>query len=166
LSDEKFEALVKNAKDRAAQLLFETWNCGYSPFKALAEALGLEANEELIGASIAFAGGISGNGHICGALWAAVAAVGAYARKRMVKEGRAPKEAKGFEFIQANNEIHELASKVYSEFVKMFGSPNCKDLNPKFDLVSPEQQRLCRALVRKGVEIALRVLKERYPDLH
>ena len=162
MNDKDFEEALKRAKDRAAELLAKTWNCGYSPFMALAETLGLEVNEELIGASIAFAGGISGSGHICGALWAAVAAVGGYARKRMVQEGRAPKKAEGFEFIQANNEIHELASKVYNEFVKMFGSPNCKDLNPKFDLVSPEQQRLCRALVRKGVEIALKVLKERY----
>lgn len=162
MSEEAFEQAVKKTKDRAAQLLLETWNCGYSPFMALAEALGLDMNEEFIGASIAFAGGISGSGHICGALWAAVAAVGGYARKRMVEGGRVPKEAKGFDFIQANNEIGELASKVYREFVTMFGSPNCKDLNPKFDLTSPKQQRLCRALVRKGTEIALRALKERY----
>ncbi len=162
MSEEEFESLVKRTKDRAAELLAETWNCGYSPFMALAEALGLEINEEVIGMSIAFAGGISGSGHICGALWAAVAAVGAFSRKIMKREGRAPKESKGPEFIQANNEIHELASKVYREFVKMFGSANCKELNPNFDLVSPEQQRLCRALVRKGTEIALRVLRERY----
>jgi len=160
-ADRAFEEALRRAKDRAAQLLAETWNCGYSPFMALAEALGLEASEEMIGASIAFAGGISGNRHICGALWAAVAAVGAYARKRMASEGRVPRGG-GPGFIQANSEIHDLASRVYKEFVSMFGSPNCGDLNPRFDLVSPEQQRMCRALVRKGVEIALRVLRDKY----
>ncbi len=157
------EELIARAKDRAAQLLAETWNCGYSPLTALAEALNLELTDELIGAAIAFAGGVSGSGYICGALWAAVAAVGAYARKRMVREGRLPK-ASGPEFIQANSEIHELASKVYKRFIEMFDSPNCKDLNPRFDLTSAEQQRKCRALVRKGVEIAIRVLHEKYGD--
>jgi C_GCAxxG_C_C family probable redox protein len=159
--EEEFEDAVRRAKDRAAQLLAETWNCGYSPLVALAEALGLNLTEELVGASIAFAGGISGSGHVCGALWAAVAAVGAYARRRMAEEGRLPK-ARGPGFIRANSEIHELASRVYREFVRIFGSPNCGELNPRFDLVSPEQQRLCRALVRKAVEIALRVLRDRY----
>ena len=160
---EKVEELIARTKDRAAQLLAETWNCGYSPLVALAEALGLELSDELVGASIAFAGGISGSGHICGALWAAVTAVGAYARKRMARESRLT-DARGLEFIQANSEIHELASRVYRRFVEMFGSPNCRDLNPRFDLTSPEQQRKCRALVRKGVEIAIRTLYEKYGD--
>jgi len=161
---EGFEEALRRVKDRASQLLAETWNCGYSPYRALAEALDLERGPEAEGAAIAFAGGVSGNGYICGALWAAIAAVGAYARKRMAAEGRAPGPGSGPQFIQANSEIHELASEVYRRFLEMFGSPNCRDLNPKFDLVSPEQQRKCRAIVRKSVEIALRVLRERYGD--
>ncbi len=159
-----FEEFVARVKDRASGLLAETWNCGYSPLVALYEALGLELTEEAKGAAIAFAGGISGNGHICGGLWAAVNAVGAYARKRQALEGRLPGDSGGYEFIEANREIHDLASRVYRGFVELFGSPNCRDLNPHFDLVGAEQQRKCRAIVRKSAEIALTVLRERYGD--
>lgn len=161
MSGEDFETFVRETKDRASSLLAKTWNCAYSPFKALTEALKLDVNDEVYGSAIAFAGGISGNGHICGGLWAAVAAVGAYARKRMREEGRLPRE-EGPSFIEANREIHDLASRVYREFIRLWGSPNCSDLNPRFDLVSSEQQRKCRAIVRKSVEITLKVLAEKY----
>ncbi len=164
MTGESFEELVARTKDRAAELLMKTWNCALSPLVALYEALGLELTPEMEGAAVGFAGGISGNRHICGALWAAVNTVGAYARKRQALMGKRPKLEGGMEFIEANQEIHDLATEVYKRFIKMFNSPNCGDLNPKFDLVSPDQQRLCRALVRKGAEIALHVLRDRYGE--
>lgn len=158
------EAFIARVKDRASNLLAQTWNCAYSPLRALYESLGLELTEETLGAAIGFAGGISGNGHICGGLWAAVHAVGAFARRMQRLEGRAVEPGEGMGFIQANREIHDLASEVYRRFVEMWGSPNCRDLNPRFNLTDPEQQRKCRAIVRKSVEVALRVLAERYGD--
>jgi len=162
MDEDVFDQAIRKTKDRAVELLASTWNCSYSPFMALAEALKLKTTEEFIGASIAFAGGISGNGHICGALWAAIATVSGYVRKKMIEKGKVSKVAKGLDFIKANDEIHGLASEVYKRFTGTFGSPNCKDLNPRFDLTSPQQQRICRKLVRKAVEIALNVLRERY----
>ncbi len=165
MRDNTLEDAIKKTKDEAALNLFKTWNCAYSPFKALADSLGINITEEMKGASIGFAGGISGNGHLCGALWAAVAAVGAYARLRMIRNGEGGADrAEGPEFIQVNNEIHSLASEVYRKFVEKWGSPNCKDLNPRFELHEPEQQRKCRAIVRSSVEIALRTLYQRYGE--
>ncbi|MEB3760112.1 MAG: C-GCAxxG-C-C family protein [Desulfurococcales archaeon] len=162
MNPEDFEKLVDSTKKRASDLLSKTWNCALSPLVALYESLGLELTPEIEGAAIGFAGGISGNRHICGALWAAVNTVGAYTRKIQMLRGSPPQMEGGMEFIEANKEIHELASIVYGKFVELFGSPNCGDLNPRFDLVSHEQQLRCRALVRKGTEIALRVLSEKY----
>ncbi|MCE4609734.1 MAG: C-GCAxxG-C-C family protein [Desulfurococcales archaeon] len=164
MNPEDFEKLVDITKNRASDLLARTWNCALSPLAALYESLGLELTPEMEGAAVGFAGGISGNRHICGALWAAVNTVGAYTRKMQSLRGHRPRLEGGMEFIDANKEIHELASKVYRKFIDLFGSPNCGDLNPKFDLVSREQQRKCRALVRKSTEIALRVLREKYGD--
>ena len=163
MKSDLLEETIQKTKDEAAQNLLKTWNCAYSPFTALANTLALNLTEEMKGASIGFAGGISGNRHLCGALWAAVAAVGAYARKRMSNMGKAV-NAEGPEFIQANQIIHDLASKVYKRFVEKWGSPNCGDLNPRFEFHEEEQQKKCRAIVRKSVEIALRILHERYGD--
>lgn len=74
MRDEELDQLIKNAKERATQLLIETENCAYSPFVALLEALNIKASPELLAVSIGFAGGLSGSGHLCGALWASVAA--------------------------------------------------------------------------------------------
>lgn len=162
LSNLTLDEFIKRVKDRASEVLLQTWNCAYSPLTALYEYLGLELTDETLGAAIGFAGGISGNGYICGGLWAAVHAVGAYARKRQKQEGRIVEAGGGMSFIEANNEIHELASRIYREFVALWGSPNCRDLNPGFNLTSPDQQRKCRAIVRKSTEIAVRVLAEKY----
>ncbi len=158
------DEFISRVKDRASQLLLESWNCAYSPITALYEYLGLQLTDETQGAAIGFAGGVSGNRYMCGGLWAAIHAVGAYARRRQRLEDRIAEPGEGMKFIEANNEIHELASKVYKRFIEMWGSPNCGDLNPRFDLTSEEQQRKCRAIVRKSVEIAVRVLSEKYGE--
>jgi len=44
--------------------------------------------------------------------------------------------------------------------VAEFGSPYCRVLNPKLDLVSEQQRRKCTHIVRKAVEIALNVIDE------
>ena len=156
MDDEKLEELIKNAKERATQLLIETENCAYSPFVALLEALNIKASPELLAASIGFAGGLSGSGHLCGALWASIAAVSIY-MKRKIDEEKGGKQVNE-PFIAHHIELHNKVVDVYKQFVNMFGSPNCKDLNPKFDLVSPEQRKKCTVIVRKSVEITLRSL--------
>ncbi|MGC8543567.1 MAG: C-GCAxxG-C-C family (seleno)protein [Vulcanisaeta sp.] len=156
MRSEELEQLIKNAKERATQLLIETENCAYSPFVALLEALNIKASPELLAASIGFAGGLSGSGHLCGALWASVAAVSIYMKKKIDME-KGNKQASG-PFIAYHLELHNKVADVYRQFVNMFGSPNCKDLNPKFDLVSPEQRKKCTVIVRKSIEITLRSL--------
>ncbi len=157
MRDEELDQLIKNAKERATQLLIETENCAYSPFVALLEALNIKASPELLAVSIGFAGGLSGSGHLCGALWASVAAVSIY-MKRKIDEEKGGKRS-GEPFIAYHIELHNKVADVYKQFVNMFGSPNCKDLNPpKFDLVSPEQRKRCTVIVRKSVEITLRSL--------
>ncbi|WP_243676084.1 C-GCAxxG-C-C family (seleno)protein [Vulcanisaeta distributa] len=155
MENEKLEQLIKNAKERATQLLIETENCAYSPFVALLEALNIKASPELLAVPIGFAGGLSGSGHLCGALWASVAAVSIYMKKKIDEERGGGRQA-GESFIAYHAELHNKVTNIYKQFVNMFGSPNCKDLNPKFDLVSPEQRKKCTVIVRKSVEITLR----------
>ncbi|GAB6946191.1 C-GCAxxG-C-C family protein [Vulcanisaeta sp. JCM 16161] len=156
MRSEEVEQVIKNAKERATQLLIETENCAYSPFVALLEALNIKASPELLAVSIGFAGGLSGSGHLCGALWASVAAVSIYMKKKIDME-KGNKQASE-PFIAYHLELHNKVADVYRQFINMFGSPNCKDLNPKFDLVSPEQRKKCTVIVRKSVEITLRSL--------
>ncbi len=149
------EELIKQTKERATQLLIETENCAYSPFVALLEALNIKASPELIASSIGFAGGLSGSGHLCGALWASIAATSIYMKKR-IDEEKGGKQSEPF--IAYHIELHNKVTDIYRQFVNMFGSPNCRDLNPRFDLVSPEQRRKCTVIVRKSVEMTLRSL--------
>lgn len=149
--DENLDRLIRDTKEKATQYLIETHNCAYSPFKAMAEALNIPLNIELEGLPIGFAGGISGSGHICGALWASIAVIGMYLKKTL-------KENKEKNFFLKHISIHLKSSEAYRRFVKMFGSPNCGDLNPGLDLVSEEQLKKCTALVRKSIEITFNVL--------
>lgn len=76
--------MVKNGVGkRAVELLDETRNCAFSSFVALAEVLGVDLNDEMKSMSIGFAGGISGSGHICGALWGSVAITSLYTMKKL-----------------------------------------------------------------------------------
>ncbi|BDR93411.1 C-GCAxxG-C-C family (seleno)protein [Vulcanisaeta souniana] len=156
MENEELDNLIKNAKERATQLLVETENCAYSPFVALLEALNIKASPELLAIPIGFAGGLSGSGHLCGALWASVAAVSIY-MKRKIDEERSGRQS-GESFTAYHSNLHSKVVEVYKQFINMFGSPDCKDLNPKFDLVSPEQRKKCTVIVRKSTEITLRVL--------
>ena len=152
---EELENLIKKAKERATQLLAETENCAYSPFIALAEALELELNEEMKAIPIGFAGGISGSGHICGALWASVAITSIYIKKKIEEN---PPKTKSF--FKKHLPLYMKCAEAYQKFVNDMGSPNCRDLNPSFDLVSEEQRRKCTRIVRRSVENTLRLLLE------
>lgn len=154
MNKEELEELIKKTKERATEILVKTGNCAYSPFKAMTEALNIPLSLELEGIPIGFAGGISGSGHICGALWASIAVIGIY-MKRKIEESSNEKN-----FFIKHLPLHMKASEAYRRFVEMFESPNCKDLNPSFDLVSKEQLKKCTTLVRKSVEITFKILFE------
>jgi len=151
VKDDELESLIRHTKEKATQYLIETRNCAYSPFKAMAKALGIPLNVELEGLPIGFAGGISGSGHICGALWASIAIIGMYLKKNL-------KDVDDEKFFIKHLQIHIKSSDAYSKFVKMFGSPNCEELNPGLDLTSKERLKKCTALVRKSVEITFNIL--------
>ncbi len=78
--------------------------------------------------------------------------------KKKIDEERGGGKQVSEPFITYHIELHNKVVDVYKQFVGMFGSPNCKDLNPRFDLVSPEQRKKCTVIVRKSVEITLRSL--------
>ena len=145
------DKLVEETRKKALSLLNETENCAYSPFIALSEALGLELTEDAKAMPIGFAGGISGSRHICGALWAAVAAVSAYTSRN---------KGEGKTFAEIYMETHIKSAKVFRRFVREFGSPNCGDLNPEFEWATEEQRRKCSRIVAKAVEIALKTVYE------
>ena len=155
MKKEMLEEMIKNTKERATQILIETGNCAYSPFMAMAEALDIPKTIELEGIPIGFAGGISGSGHICGALWASIAIIGIYMKRKIEMSKTTEKK-----FFVKHLPIYMKAAQAYSKFVEMFESPNCKDLNPSFDLVSKEQLKKCTILVRKSVEITLKLIFE------
>jgi C_GCAxxG_C_C family probable redox protein len=154
--DELEEDLIKKTKDRATELLAKTENCAYSPFIALMEAINIPISNELNSIPIGFAGGISGSGHICGALWASIATISIYEKKIVDENNKDINEP----FTMHNMLIHNKSMEAYKNFVKLFGSPNCKDLNPNLDLSSEEQRKKCTYIVRKSVEITLKELFE------
>ncbi|MEB3755798.1 MAG: C-GCAxxG-C-C family protein [Desulfurococcales archaeon] len=147
MSNNNVEELAKLAGKKAVEYLSETENCAYSPFRAVSEVLKLDVTEECINMSIGFAGGISGSGYICGALWAAVAAVGAY-QSRKKQEGKS--------FLEKNIHIHMKSATIYRKFLEEFGSPNCKDLNPRFEWSSEEQRKKCTTIVKWAAETAVK----------
>ncbi len=151
MNEDELNKLIRETKERATEILKKTGNCAYSPFIAMAEALDIPLTTELRGIPIGFAGGISGSGHICGALWASIAIIGIYQKRKIGDE-------EGENFFVKHLPIHMKAVEAYNRFIGMFESPNCKDLNPSFDLVSKEQLRKCTALVRKSIEITFQIL--------
>lgn len=165
MEKEKLEQLIKKTKDRATELLIQTENCAYSPFIALMEATGLlnkNDNNELVikelmeGIPIGFAGGISGSGHICGALWASIATISMYQKRYVDENNKKSNEPFTLHYIS----VHNKSKDAFQKFVNILGSPNCKDMNPNFDLSSDEQKKKCTYIVRKSVEITLRELFE------
>ncbi|MGB9815616.1 MAG: C-GCAxxG-C-C family (seleno)protein [Thermoplasmata archaeon] len=160
MNDEDLEILIKKTKDRATEIFAKTENCAYSPFIALMEAINVPLNDEINAIPIGFAGGISGSGHICGALWASIATISIYQKKLVDKNN----ENKNEPFILRYISVHNKSSEAYKNFVSTFGSPNCKDLNQKFDLISEEQRKKCTYIVRKTIEITLREIFEKERD--
>ncbi len=79
---------LDDATRRALNLLNETINCASSSFIAIAEALNIELSEDMKNMSIGFAGGISGSGHICGALWGAIAVASLYTMRKLGEEAK------------------------------------------------------------------------------
>jgi len=140
------EKLAEAAGRKAVEYLVETENCAYSPFRAVSEVLGLNVSEECLMMSVGFAGGVSGSGYMCGALWAAIAVLGGYLSK---KSGDGS-------FFERNRLIHLKSAKVYRMFVEEFGSPNCRDLNPRFEWSSEEQRKKCSYIVKWAAETAVR----------
>ncbi|MCE4605785.1 MAG: C-GCAxxG-C-C family protein [Desulfurococcales archaeon] len=147
MSASNTEELASLAGRKAVEYLVQTENCAYSPFKAISEVLRLNLTDECINISIGFAGGISGSGYICGALWAAIAAVGAYHSRRKLT---------GETFIERNMRIHTKSAKIYRMFIEKFGSPNCRDLNPRFEWRSENQRRKCISIVKWAAETGVR----------
>ncbi|MCE4615002.1 MAG: C-GCAxxG-C-C family protein [Desulfurococcales archaeon] len=147
MNNSKVEELASLAGKKAVEYLAQTENCAYSPFRAISEVLKLNVTEECVNMSIGFAGGISGSGYICGALWATIAAVGAYQSRRKLN---------GKTFLERNMHIHMKSAKIYKMFIEKFGSPNCKDLNPKFEWSSEDQRRKCTSIVKWAAETGVR----------
>ncbi len=149
------EINVESAKARAVQLLNETRNCAYSSFVALAEALGIELDEKSKNMAIGFAGGISGSGHICGALWGSIAITSLYTMERLGDRSNIQNP------LERYMPVYAKCAEVFKKFVEANGSPNCSDLNPNLDLISEEQRKKCMEIVSKAVEITLLALQDR-----
>lgn len=145
---------AEKAKRRSIELLNETRNCAYSSFVALAEALNISLNEDMKNISIGFAGGISGSGHICGALWGSIAAASLYTMKMMGDRRKIQNP------LERYMPVYAKCAGIYRKFVELNGSLNCGDLNPNLDLVSEEQRRKCMEIVSRAIEITLSSLKD------
>ncbi|MGC8621787.1 MAG: C-GCAxxG-C-C family (seleno)protein [Caldisphaera sp.] len=148
MNDEDLEILIKKTKDRATEIFAKTENCAYSPFIALMEAINVPLNDEINAIPIGFAGGISGSGHICGALWASIATISIYQKKLVDKNN----ENKNEPFILRYISVHNKSSETYKNFVSTF------------DLISEEQRKKCTYIVRKTIEITLREIFEKERD--
>lgn len=157
MEKEELEEVIKKTKDRATELLIKTENCAYSPFIALIEAMNIPVTKELEAIPTGFAGGISGSGHLCGALWASIAAISIYQKNLVDKSS----ESKNEPYIMHYISVHNKSTQAFNNFVSTIGSPNCKDLNPRFDLSTEEQRKKCTYIVRKSVELTLRELFEK-----
>ena len=148
---------VDESKRKAIKLLNETRNCAYSSFVALAEALSIELNESMKSMAIGFAGGISGSGHICGALWGSIAVASLYTMRELGDRSEIENP------LEKYMPVYVKCAEIYRRFVEANGSPNCGDLNPNLDLISEEQRKKCMEIVSKAIEITLSTLEDHKP---
>ncbi len=131
-----YEDLSERAESLAEELYRKYYGCSQMTLRAIQEVLGLE-NDEVFKAASALAGGVAGNGEVCGALLGALMAVGqVYGRDRLEITTESTNYSKAM----------KVGAKIFEEFKDHYGSVRCKDIQVKlfgryYDVKSPEEYR-------------------------
>lgn len=110
---------LKEARERAVELMHRGYHCGPSVLQVMCEAYGIE-NEDVLWAGTAFTGGIAGHQTApCGAVSGATVALGL----RHICPASDPRRAK-----QERSLAREEAGQLVGSFIESFGSISCIDL--------------------------------------
>ncbi len=125
-------------------------NCAESVYLAFLDANGL--GRDTLCLATGFGGGIGHTGHICGAITAAVLALG-------TQKGRNPLaiEDPAERGRQLREDIYPLFADLIGEAEAKFGTVNCADLTAGFeDFGSPERKQHCQEIVAYCAGLAAR----------
>lgn len=126
-------------------------NCAESVYLAFLDANGL--GRDTLCLATGFGGGIGHTGHICGAVTAAVLALGTQKGRRDPFAIEDPAQRGR----QLREEIYPLFADLIGEAEAKFGTVNCADLTAGFeDFGSPERKRHCQEIVAYCAALAAR----------
>jgi C_GCAxxG_C_C family probable redox protein len=146
------EELIQKVKDNAKQNFKQGLNCSESVFKALIDSGLIDVPPEMVCLATGFGGGMGLAGHNCGALIAAVMAMGAAYGRRDPLEG-------DFEYrvdrLYGNPGLYRFFNQMPNRFKDAVGEINCKDINRDY----PEWQdknrfRNCMRILIEAAGIA------------
>ena len=129
-------------------------NCAESVFDSLQRSGMLEVSEGAIAMCVGFGGGIGLSGYTCGALSAAVMAVGA-------KHGRkdpwaVPAEERGPQIAQ---KYYRRYNRLVDDFRKIHGVPLCREITSGMEWSSKERRLKCMNLIGDTAVLAYDYLK-------
>ena len=143
-TQERTEALAR--ENYAAGL-----NCAESVYLAFLDAHGL--GRDTLCLATGFGGGIGHTGHICGAITAAVLALGTQKGRKDPFAIEDPSQRGR----QLREEIYPLFANLIGEAEAKFGTVNCADLTAEFeDFGSPERKLHCQEIVAYCAALAAR----------
>ena len=126
-------------------------NCAESVYLAFLDAHSL--GRDTLCLATGFGGGIGHTGHICGAITAAVLALGTQKGRQDPFAVLDPAERGR----QLREEIYPLFADLIGEAEAKFGTVNCADLTAEFeDFGSPERKQHCQEIVSYCAALAAR----------
>lgn len=120
------EELIQQVRENAKQNFKEGLNCSESVFKALIDAGIIDVPPEMVCLATGFGGGMGLAGHNCGALIAAVMAVGAVYGRRNPMEGDFKER---IDQLYGNPGLYRFFNQLPNEFEESVGVIDCKDIN-------------------------------------
>jgi C_GCAxxG_C_C family probable redox protein len=142
--------------EKAVEYFNKDYNCAQSVLLAMQEYYGIPANELIPKIATPFGAGIGRCGSLCGAFTGAVLAIGA-------------KHGTDTTNLKEKEKSYKFAQKLYEQFVKIWGSPFCRELIG-YDLNDPKQleefrkskirDEKCAGFVKKTVDILVSLEEE------
>ncbi|NPV89478.1 MAG: hypothetical protein HPY50_01725 [Firmicutes bacterium] len=150
------EELIQKVKDNARQNFRDGLNCSESVFKAIIDAGMIDISPEAVRLATGFGGGMGLAGHNCGALVAAVMAVGGAHGRSNPLEGDFSQRV---DRLYGNPGLYRFFNQIPHEFRQVVGEIDCKEINRDYPVWQDKDRfRNCMKIVVSAAEMAARYI--------
>lgn len=123
------------------------FNCSETTFKILFDNGYIkDADEKNIKMLTGFGGGLT-KGYLCGSVVAAVIAIGSFYGRTKPEQSRVPSK--------------KIVNQYLEDFLKKYGSLNCKDLIKEYEPKTHEQYEHCKKIIASSINSCINVLKDK-----